>query len=155
MGAGWGSWHFEALCYRPSGSWTLVSGLSLYYLNIVLCLTLKFAPLAFRFGKFKFRFPSSLRYGSILWNIKFHTTHLDIKEWEVWSVFISVSLWIFLFVVFSAYSPQTKEKRRTGSQPAKWPARLPTLCFLGGRSGGGGSGLSKTGKSSVNSERKQ
>lgn len=99
------------------------------YLKICTCL-------AFRFGKFKFRFPSSLRNGSILWNIKVHTNHLDIKEWEVWSIFISVSLWLFLFVVFSAYSPQTKEKRRTGSQPAKWPARLPTLCFLGGRRGG-------------------
>lgn len=117
----------------------LISGLSLCYLKIYPLSYLKICTrLTFRFGKFKSRFLSSLRKGSILWNINVRTNHLGIKkEWEGWSIFISVSLWVFLFIVCFAYSPQTKERRRTGSKPAKRPAQLPTLCFLGGNRGKG------------------
>lgn len=117
----------------------LISGWSLCYLKVYPLSYLKICThLTFRFGKLKFRFPSSLRNGYILWDINIHTNHLGIKkEREGWSIFISVSLWIFLFIVCFGYSPQTKEKRRTGRQPAKWPAQLPMLCFLGGNGGKG------------------
>lgn len=60
-----------------------------------------------------------------------------------------MSLRIFLFVVFSAYSPQTKENRRAGSQADKCIDLFPFEV------GGAESDLSNAGKSSNNSERKQ
>lgn len=97
--------------------------------RFLFCLSVSFVlNLTFRFGKFKFRLPSSLRNGNILKKIKVETNQLDIKkEWEAQSILISVSLWIFLFAIFSSYSSQT---RKDNWKPTRQKASPNTYTFF-------------------------
>lgn len=121
----------QVLNYRPSGrwSWSRVSGLSLNYLKISpLSYCIVCTHLTFKFGKFKFRLPNSLRNSSILEKIKVETNQLDIKqEWETQSILISTSLWIFVFAVFSSCSSWT---RRDNWKPTRQTASPNTHAFF-------------------------
>lgn len=118
-------------CTRPSGrwSWSRGTGLSLNYLRISpLSYCMICTYLVVRFGKFKFRLPSSLRNSSILEKIKVQTNQLDVKhEWEAQSIIISVSLWIFLFAVFSSYSSWTRKDNWKSTRQTASPT---TYTFL-------------------------